>query len=55
METLLKDMKTQAAVLESFAANTGSLSDAASQIPDLIKGVDELNAYKWYERFNFWS
>lgn len=46
METLLKklkDMQTQAAVLESFAANTGSLSDAANQIPDLIKGVDELN------------
>lgn len=43
IETLLKDMQTQAAILEKFAANTGSLSDAAGEIPALIKGVSDLN------------
>ena len=44
IETLLKDMKTQAAILENFAANTGSLSDAAGEIPALIKCVSDLNS-----------
>ena len=44
IETLLKRMKEQATTLENFAANTGSLSDAAGEIPALIKGVSDLNS-----------
>ena len=43
MEALLKDMQKQATILEQFASNTAALSDAAGQIPALIKGVNELN------------
>ena len=43
IETLLEDMQTQADILEKFAANTGSLSDAVGEIPALIKGVSDLN------------
>lgn len=44
MESTLEDMKKQSEILEGFAKSTGSLSDAAGEIPALIKGVSDLNS-----------
>lgn len=42
MESLLTDMKTQAAVLETFANNSSQLVDATKSLPALMDGVTAL-------------